>query len=48
MGTYSSDGMYNTNCDSSEEEDDPEYHDSSSNKSGESANRQSTSVGDQY
>ena len=34
MGTYSSDGMYNTNCDSSEEEDDPEYYDLSSDESG--------------
>jgi hypothetical protein len=43
MGTYLSDGMYSTDCHSSEEEDDPEYCDSSSNKSGESANRRSTS-----
>ena len=43
MGTYSSDGMYSTDCDSSEEEDDPEYYDLSSDESGESVNRQSTS-----
>ena len=40
---YSSDDMYNIDCDSSEEEDDTEYCDSSSDESGESANRQSTS-----
>jgi hypothetical protein len=40
MGTYSSDGKYSTDCDSSKEEDDPEY---CNNESGESANRQSTS-----
>jgi hypothetical protein len=43
MGTYLSDGMYNTDYDFSEEEDDSEYCDSSSDKSGESANPQSTS-----
>ena len=43
MGTYSSNGMYNSDCDSSEEEDDPEYCDSSSDESSESANHQSTS-----
>jgi hypothetical protein len=43
MGTYSSDGMYSTNCDSSEEEDDQEYYNSSNDEFGESANRQSTS-----
>ena len=43
MGTYSSDGMYSTDYDSSEEEDDPEYSDSSSDESGESVHRQSTS-----
>ena len=43
MGTYSSDGMYSTDCDSSEEEDDPEYCDSSSDESGESVNRRSIS-----
>jgi hypothetical protein len=43
MGTYSSDGMYSTNCDLSEEEDDQEYCDSSSDESGELENRQSTS-----
>jgi len=43
MGMYSSDDMYNIDCDSSEEEDDTEYCDSSSDESGESANRQSTS-----
>ena len=43
MGTYLSDGIYSTDCDSSEEEDDPKYSDSSSNESGESANRHSTS-----
>ena len=42
MGTYLSDGMYNTDCKSSEE-DDLEYNDSSSDKSGELANHQSTS-----
>ena len=40
MGTHSSDSMYSTDCDSSEEEEDPEYCDESS----ESANRQSTSA----
>jgi hypothetical protein len=35
--------MYSTNCDSSEEEDDPEYSNSSRNEYGELANRQSTS-----
>ena len=35
--------MYSTDCDSSEEEDDPEYYDLSSDESGESANCQSTS-----
>jgi hypothetical protein len=35
--------MYNTNCDCSEEEDDPKYYDSSIDKSGESANHLSTS-----
>ena len=43
MGTYSSDGKYSTDCDSSEEEDDPEYYDSSSDELGVSANRWSTS-----
>ena len=43
MGTYSRDGMYSTICDSSEEEDNPEYYDSSSDEYSESANRQSTS-----
>ena len=43
MGTYSSDGMYSTDCDSSKKEDDLEYYDSCSDESGESANRQSTS-----
>jgi len=43
MGTYSSDGMYNTDYDSSEEEDNPEYYDLSSDESGESLNRQNTS-----
>ena len=43
MGMYSSDGMYSTNCDSSEEEDDPEYCYSSNDESGESTNHQSTS-----
>jgi len=43
MGTYSSDGMYSTDCDSSQEEDDLEYYESSSDESGESANCQSTS-----
>ena len=42
MGTYSSDGMYSIDYDSSEE-DDPEYYNSSSDESGESANHQSTS-----
>ena len=42
MGTYSSNGMYNTDCDSSKEEDDLEYRDSSSDESSESANRQNT------
>jgi hypothetical protein len=41
MGTYSSDGMYSTDYDSNEEEDDPEDCDSSSDESGESANCQS-------
>ena len=40
---YSSDGMYSTDYDSSEEEEDLEYCDSSSDESGESANHQSTS-----
>ena len=40
---YSSDGMYSTDWDSSEEKDDLEYYDSSSNESGESANHQNTS-----
>jgi hypothetical protein len=48
MGTYSSDGMYNTDYDSSEEEDDPEYCDSSSDESDESANHQSTSEEDAF
>ena len=39
---YSSNDMYSTDCDSNKEEDDTEYCDSSSDKSGESANRQST------
>jgi len=39
MGTYSSDGMYSTDYDSSEEEDNPKYCDSSSNESGELARR---------
>ena len=39
MGMYLSDGMYSTDYDYSEEEDDPEYCDESS----ELANRQSTS-----
>ena len=39
----SSDGMYSTDCDSGEEEDDLEYYDSSSDESGKSANRQSIS-----
>ena len=43
MGTYSSDGMYSTDYDSSKKEDDLEYCDSSSDESGESVNRQSTS-----
>jgi hypothetical protein len=43
MGTYSNDGMYITDYDSSEEEDDPKYCDSSNDESGESANCQSTS-----
>ena len=43
MGTYSSDGMYSTDCDSSEEEDDLEYYDSSSDESSELVNRQSPS-----
>ena len=43
MGTYSSDGKHSTDCDSSEEEDDPEYCDSTSDESSESANHQSTS-----
>ena len=43
MGTYSSDGMYSTDYDSSEEEDDPEYCDSSNDEFGKSVNRQSTS-----
>ena len=43
MGTYSSDGMYSTDCDSSEEKDDSEYYDSSNDESGESANRHSSS-----
>ena len=43
MGMYSSDGMYSTDYDSSEEEDDPEYYDSSSDEFGELVNRQSTS-----
>jgi hypothetical protein len=43
MGTYSSDGMYNTDCDSSEEENDPEYCNSSSDESGELAIHHSTS-----
>ena len=40
---YSSDGMYSTDCDSSEKEDDLEYCDSSSDESSESVNRHSTS-----
>jgi hypothetical protein len=43
MGTYSSDGMYNTDCYTSKEEDDPEYCNSSNDESGESVNHQSTS-----
>jgi hypothetical protein len=43
MGTYSSDGMYNTDYDSSEEENDLEYCDSSSNESGGSVIHHSTS-----
>ena len=43
MEMYSSDDMYSTDCDSSEEEDDLEYCDLSSDESSESANRQSTS-----
>ena len=43
MGTYSSDGMYSTDYDSSDEEDDPEYCDSSNDEFGKSVNRQSTS-----
>ena len=35
--------MYSTDCDSSEEEDDPKYCDSSSDESSESVNHQSTS-----
>ena len=42
MGTYSSDGMYSMKYDSSKE-DNLEYCDSSSDESGESVNRQSTS-----
>ena len=45
MGTYSSDGMYSTDCDS-REEDDSEYYDSSSDESGELGNLQSTSEED--
>jgi len=41
--TVTSDGMYSTDCDSSEEEDDPEYYESSSDESNESVNHQSTS-----
>ena len=37
MGMYSSDDMYNIDCDSSEEEDDTEYCDSSSDESSKSA-----------
>jgi hypothetical protein len=40
---YLSEGMYSTDCDSSEEEDDPEYHDSSCDEFGESTNHQNTS-----
>ena len=40
---YPSDGMYSTDYDSSEEEDDPLYCDSSSDEFGELVNRQSTS-----
>ena len=43
MGTYLSDGMYITDCDSSEKEDNPEYCDSSSDESSKSVNCQSTS-----
>ena len=43
MWTYSSDGMYSTDYDASEEKDDPEYYDLSSDESGKSANRHSTS-----
>ena len=43
MGTYLSDGMYNTDYDSSEEEDNLEYYDSSSDESGGSVNHQNTS-----
>ena len=32
MGMYSSDDMYSTDCDSSEEEDDTEYYDSSNDE----------------
>jgi len=46
MGIYSSDGMYSTECDSSEEEDDLEYSDSSSDEFGESAICLSTSEED--
>jgi hypothetical protein len=38
MGTYSSDGMYNTDYDSSEEKDNPEYYDWSSDELGKSVN----------
>jgi hypothetical protein len=47
MGMYLSDGMYSTNCDSSEE-DELKYCKLSSDKSGESANRQSTSEEDAF
>ena len=40
---YSSDDMYSTDCDSSEEEDDTEYCDWFNDESSESANHQSTS-----
>ena len=43
MGMYSSDGKDNTDYDSSEEEDNLEYCDSSRDEFGESTNRQSTS-----
>ena len=48
MGTYSSDGMYSTDCVSSEQEDNPEYYDSSNDESGKSADHQSTSEEDVF